>query len=97
MFSRSFLPIVLFLTSHPHFLLLHLSVGVGLGTAVLSYTELIRRSGPAVAVAVATLRKVVTVVLSYILFPKPMSSVHAISAGLVMGGLLVGYVGRGRK
>ena len=70
MFSRSFLPIVLFLTSHPHFLLLHLSVGVGLGTAVLSYTELIRRSGPAVAVAVATLRKVVTVVLSYILFPR---------------------------
>ncbi|KAL7535606.1 hypothetical protein ACHAXR_006604, partial [Thalassiosira sp. AJA248-18] len=96
-FSRSFLPIMSFIITHPHFLLLHLTVGMGLGTAVLAYTELIRRSGPAVAVAVATLRKVVTVVLSYIIFPKPMTSTHVMSAGLVMGGLLVGYVGKGRR
>lgn len=43
----SFVPIVSFIASHPHFLLLHLTVGMGLGTAVLAYTELIRRSGPA--------------------------------------------------
>lgn len=96
-FRRSFLPIVTFVATHPHFLVLHLTVGVGLGTAVLAYTELIRHSGPAVAVGVATLRKVVTVVLSYIIFPKPMTGIHAISAGLVMGGLLVGYAGKGRR
>mmetsp|Transcript_18835 Transcript_18835/g.40785 ORF Transcript_18835/g.40785 Transcript_18835/m.40785 type:complete len:398 (+) Transcript_18835:274-1467(+) len=96
-FRRSFLPIVSFITTHPHFLILHLTVGMGLGTAVLAYTELIRRSDPAVAVAVATLRKVVTVILSYILFPKPMTGVHVFSAGLVVGGLIVGYVGKGRK
>ena len=50
----TFFPIISFTLANPQFLLLHLTVGLGLGTAVLSYTELIRRSGPAVAVAVAT-------------------------------------------
>ncbi|KAL7546393.1 hypothetical protein ACHAWF_009728 [Thalassiosira exigua] len=44
-FRSSLIPIISFTMSHPHFLLLHLAVGVGLGTAVLAYTELIRRSG----------------------------------------------------
>lgn len=94
---RSFIPIITFLVTHPHFLILHLLVGVGLGTAVLAYTELIRRSGPAVAVAVATLRKVVTILLSYIIFPKPMTLIHVISAGTVVLGLGLSYIGRGRK
>jgi adenosine 3'-phospho 5'-phosphosulfate transporter B3 len=50
----SFLQIMSFTLANPQFLLLNLTVGLGLGTAVLSYTELIRRSGPAIAVAVAT-------------------------------------------
>lgn len=92
--NRSFLSIISFLVTHPHFLILHVSVGMGLGTAVLAYTELIRRSGPAVAVAVATLRKVVTILLSYIIFPKPMTGVHVISAGLIVSGLGLSYYGR---
>jgi len=96
-FRSAFLPIVSFIAAHPHFLALHLTVGMGLGTAVLAYMQLIKRSGPAVAVAVATLRKVVTVVLSYIIFPKPMTGMHAISVALVGGGLLVGYVGKGKR
>lgn len=95
--GRSFLSIISYLVTHPHFLIMHVSVGMGLGTAVLAYTELIRRSGPAVAVAVATLRKVVTILLSYIIFPKPMTGVHAISAGLVISGLGLSYYGRGKK
>ena len=62
--SSTLLPILAFIAIHPHLLLLLLTVGMGLGSAVLAYTELIRRSSPATAVAVATLRKVVTVVLS---------------------------------
>jgi adenosine 3'-phospho 5'-phosphosulfate transporter B3 len=89
-FRRTLVPVVSFTANNPHFLLMHLFVGLGLGTAVLAYTELIRRSGPAIAVAVATLRKVVTVVLSYVIFPKPMTGVHVISAILVMGGIAVG-------
>jgi adenosine 3'-phospho 5'-phosphosulfate transporter B3 len=45
-------------------------VGLGLSTAVLAYTQLIQASGSVTAVAVATLRKVVTVILSYMFFPK---------------------------
>ena len=94
--GRSFLSIISYLVTHPPFLILHVSVGMGLGTAVLAYTELIRRSGPAVAVAVATLRKVVTILLSYIIFPKPMTGLHLISAGLVVLGLGLSYYGRKR-
>ncbi|KAL7508799.1 hypothetical protein ACHAXN_009866 [Cyclotella atomus] len=95
--SASIVTITSNIIKHPHYFLLLLTVGVGLSSAVLAYTELIRRSGPAVAVAVATLRKVVTVVLSYIIFPKAMSWTHVMSSGLVLLGLLVGFVGRGRK
>jgi adenosine 3'-phospho 5'-phosphosulfate transporter B3 len=95
--SSSLVSILSNMIAHPHYLLLLLTVGVGLGTAVLAYTELIRRSGPAVAVAIATLRKVVTVVLSYIIFPKALSSIHLISAGLVLLGLFIGFVGKGKK
>lgn len=42
MLRRSFLPILSFAVTNPHFMLLNLAVGIGLGTAVLAYTELIQ-------------------------------------------------------
>ena len=42
-----------------------------------------------VAVAVATLREVATVILSYIVYPKVFSMMHAVSAVLVLGGILL--------
>ncbi len=95
--SSQLIPIVSFMAVHPHFLLLHLTVGCGLGTAVLAYTELIKRSGPAFAVAVATLRKVVTLVLSYIIFPKAMTITHLASSCLVLAGIAVGFAGKRRS
>ena len=95
--SSQLMPIVTFMAVHPHFLLLHVVVGCGLGTAVLAYTELIKRSGPAFAVAVATLRKVVTVILSYIIFPKAMTLMHLASSCLVLAGIVVGFIGKRRR
>lgn len=95
--SSQLMPIVTFMAVHPHFLLLHVVVGCGLGTAVLAYTELIKRSGPAFAVAVATLRKVVTVILSYIVFPKAMTLMHFASSCLVLAGIVVGFIGKRRR
>jgi adenosine 3'-phospho 5'-phosphosulfate transporter B3 len=67
-------------------------VGLGLSTAVLAYTRLIQTSGSVAAVAVATLRKVATIVLSYIVFPKPLLAMH-IAAGLaVLAGVLLSTV-----
>lgn len=45
--------------------------------------------GAVVAVAVATLREVATVILSYIVYPKVFSVMHAISALLVLAGILL--------
>lgn len=93
----SFVPIVKHLSENQHSALMHLTVGCGLGAAVMSYMEIIKRSGPAVAVATATLRKVVTVILSYIVFPKQMTLTHIFSGILVAGGMCVSYVGRGKR
>mmetsp|Transcript_10824 Transcript_10824/g.11934 ORF Transcript_10824/g.11934 Transcript_10824/m.11934 type:complete len:406 (+) Transcript_10824:33-1250(+) len=65
-------------------------VGLGLSTAVLAYTKLINASGSVVAVAVSTLRKVATVLLSYALFPKPLLQIHLYSGFLVLIGVLIG-------
>uniref|UniRef100_A0A7S2UHY5 Sugar phosphate transporter domain-containing protein n=1 Tax=Attheya septentrionalis TaxID=420275 RepID=A0A7S2UHY5_9STRA len=74
---------------HPLLLLYLLLIGVGLSTAVLAYTKLIQASGSVTAVAVATLRKVATVVLSYVLFPKTILPIHMASALLVLAGVLL--------
>ena len=76
--------------SRPLLLVYLFAVGVGLGTAVLAYTRLIQVSGPVVAVGVATLRKVATVVLSYVIFPdKPLTSLHKATGLLVLAGLVL--------
>ena len=76
-------------TNHPQLLLYLVCVGLGLSTAVLSYTKLIKASGPVVAVAVATLRKVVTIMLSYIIFPKTITTLHIFSGLLVLCGVVI--------
>ena len=82
----------------PRLLVYLVSVGLGLSTAVLAYTKLIKASGPVMAVAVATLRKVVTMLLSYIIFPKPILSIHVFSGLLVLAGVVIStFCRRGRR
>lgn len=85
--------------SHPSLLVYLTTIGAALGTAVLAYTRLIRESGSVMAVAVATLRKVVTVVLSYVVFPKPMTFIHVLSGLAVLGGVILSSYNkqRGKK
>lgn len=78
-------------------LFLYLTViGMSLAMAVFAYTRLIKASGSVVAVGVATLRKVVTVILSYVFYPKPFSKVHAISSLLVLSGVLLSTYARNK-
>jgi adenosine 3'-phospho 5'-phosphosulfate transporter B3 len=72
-------------------------VGLGLSTAVLAYTQLIQASGSVTAVAVATLRKVVTVILSYMFFPKPLRGIHVIAGLAVIGGILLSTMRKSGK
>ena len=73
-------------------------MGLGLATAVLAYTKLIQVTDSVVAVQVATLRKVATVVLSYIVFPKPWLWIHVVGAGdLVLAGIVLGAYAKERN
>ncbi len=83
--------------SEPRLLFYLICVGVGLSLSVLAYTKLIHASGSVVAVAVSTLRKVVTVLLSYILFPKHLLGIHIVSGILVLIGVLIGTFGRNSR
>merc|ERR1712151_837913 len=62
-------------------------IGLSLGTAVLAYTKLIKASSSVTAVTVSTLRKIATVSLSYIVFPKPLHRMHLVSGLLILGGV----------
>jgi solute carrier family 35 (adenosine 3'-phospho 5'-phosphosulfate transporter), member B3 len=76
-------------TIQPTLLLFLMTVGTCLSVAVYAYTRLIQESGSVFAVSVATLRKVATVVLSFVLFPKPLKFIHIGSGFLVLGGILL--------
>mmetsp|Transcript_13344 Transcript_13344/g.20709 ORF Transcript_13344/g.20709 Transcript_13344/m.20709 type:complete len:350 (-) Transcript_13344:71-1120(-) len=75
--------------THPRLFVLLTCVGLGLSTAVFAYTRLIQASGSVAAVAVATLRKVATVILSYVLFPKPIIPIHMAAGLSVLSGILI--------
>ena len=73
------------------------SVGIGLSTAVWAYTKLIQATSSVVAVAVSTLRKVATIALSYIIFPKPLLPIHMVSFVLVVAGMVLSSFSKERK
>ena len=75
--------------SSPMLLFYLTSIGLGLSTAVLAYNKLIKSAGSVAAVAVATLRKVATILLSYIIFPKALLGIHVVSGLLVLCGIIL--------
>jgi len=71
----------------PYLVLYLLCVGLCLSTAVLAYTKLVKTQGSVVAVAISTFRKIVSVMLSYVIFPKPLTRIHIFSGLLVLVGV----------
>eukprot|EP00931_Biecheleriopsis_adriatica_P041690 TRINITY_DN23801_c3_g1_i1.p1 TRINITY_DN23801_c3_g1~~TRINITY_DN23801_c3_g1_i1.p1 ORF type:complete len:348 (+),score=13.55 TRINITY_DN23801_c3_g1_i1:45-1088(+) len=67
-------------------------IGSCLACGVWTLTTMIKEHGAVLAIYVATLRKVVTVVLSYLTFPKPMTALHLVSGACVLLGLVLGDV-----
>jgi len=66
---------------------------MGICFSVLSYTMLIKEAGSVVAVAIATARKVLTLTLSYLVFPgdgKTFGQSHLVSAIAVALGMALG-------
>ena len=95
-FSGSLVSSIAMALSSPMLLVYLTLIGLGLSVAVLAYTRLIESAGSVVAVAVATLRKVATVVLSYIIFPKALLRIHVVSMLLVLSGILLNAYTRQR-
>lgn len=57
--------------------------------AISVHMTVVKRYGGVTAVLVATVRKAMTLVLSFVIFPKKFSWFYVLGAGLVLGGLLV--------
>merc|ERR1719215_572988 len=81
---------------------LQYAIGVGFANAIAvwAHMHMVNESGSVVLVGVSTVRRVMTVVLSYLVFPKPFSAIHAgasicIAVGLVLP--LTGYANRLEK
>ena len=76
-------------TAEKSYLLCASLAGVGscLTVAVYCYTHLIKEAGPVLAVSVATLRKVITLFLSYVVFPKPLSPMETVALLLIIVGI----------
>jgi undecaprenyl pyrophosphate phosphatase UppP len=54
-----------------------------------NHNRLLKIAGSVLTVAVATLRKTVTVVLSYLIFPKELRTQHVVSFAAVATGLVL--------
>lgn len=76
----------------PYLLVNLTAIGCSLAIAVICYTTLIKKAGSVFAVSVGTIRKIVTIALSYLLFPKELRPVHILSSFCVAVGIILeGY------
>ena len=64
-------------------------IGCSLAVAVMCYTTLIKKAGSVAAVSIGTIRKIVTIGLSYILFPKELLPIHMVSSVCVVIGIVL--------
>jgi adenosine 3'-phospho 5'-phosphosulfate transporter B3 len=65
--------------------------------AVSSFMMIVKKYGGVTAVLLSTARKGMTLILSFILFPKAFSYLYVIGAILVLGGLLVASLSKQKK
>ena len=64
-------------------------IGCSLAVAVMCYTTLIKKAGSVAAVSIGTIRKIVTIGLSYVLFPKELLPIHIASTICVVLGIVM--------
>lgn len=64
-------------------------VGASIAIGVWANTQLINEAGSVLVVGVATVRKVLTMILSYCIFPKPLSRMQVISSIVVLCGIII--------
>lgn len=65
--------------------------------AVSSFMMIVKKYGGVTAVLLGTARKAMTLILSFLFFPKAFSFYYVIGTVLVLGGLLVGSLVKQKK
>lgn len=65
--------------------------------AISAFMSIVKRFGAVVGVLLSTARKGMTLVLSFLLFPKAFSWCYAVGAALVLGGLMASSLMKQRK
>ena len=63
-------------------------VGMLLAGSVYCYTKLIKEAGPVIAVGVATIRKVASIICTYVVFPKPLSPMEVLAICIIVTGIV---------
>jgi adenosine 3'-phospho 5'-phosphosulfate transporter B3 len=87
--SGDFFALIKFVQQTPYLLLNLSGIGCSLAIAVISYTILIKKAGSVFAVSIGTFRKILTIVLSYFLFPKELLPIHIMSGVSVAIGIVL--------
>jgi drug/metabolite transporter (DMT)-like permease len=72
-------------------------IGVSLAAGAVCYTRMIRESGSVFAVVASSARKLLSIALSFVLFPKPLSWAHGACAGLLAAGIALGWWAKRRR
>merc|ERR1719297_176974 len=73
-----------------HQLALYMTVYIAISyLAISSFMTIIKRYGAVVGVLLGTARKAMTLILSFLFFPKKFSVLYVIGSILVLGGLLI--------
>jgi len=88
---------VVFTMAHPAANINLVLCGITLFTAVFCMTSLVNAAGSVFAVTIGTARKGASVVLSYLIFPKELTSVHAVSLASVAAGVVLHEYNSQRK
>jgi adenosine 3'-phospho 5'-phosphosulfate transporter B3 len=87
--SGDFISLISMVRQTPYLLVNLTAIGCSLAIAVICYTSLIKKAGSVFAVSVGTIRKIVTIALSYLLFPKELLPIHILSSLCVALGIIL--------
>lgn len=85
--SGELIPFILYCISNPSTLPLVLSFSIVGAVGEVFVMKMVKRFGALVAVTVTSMRKVFTILVSFLLFPKPMSHFHVIGLFIVGSGI----------
>ena len=64
---------------------------------VACYMRLVSQHSGVIAITVTTARKVLTVILSFAIFPKPFHWGYAVSGLMILAGIMINYTKGGKK